>query len=79
MITLLMNWGQASPPWRHRPTQVHLESMFLGIFCDGHIMIELHFLVFANIHSKPSAVLPSVNASVVSENALHSSPAFNHI
>ena len=30
----------ANLPWRHRPTQTHLKSVFLGIFC--HIMIELH-------------------------------------
>ena len=69
-------------PTRHDVTDQHkynLESMFLGIFCYRHIMIELHFLVFANIHSKPSAVLPNVNASAVSENALQSSPAFNHM
>ena len=34
--------GAANLPWRHRPTQTHLESVFLGIFCYRHIMIELH-------------------------------------
>ena len=46
MSNLLIGWGgAANPPWRYRPTQMHLESVILGIFCYGHIMIELHFLV----------------------------------
>ena len=53
--------------------QTHLESVLLGIFCYEHIIIEHHSLVFANIHSKPSAELELL--AVVSKKALHLSPA----
>ena len=53
-------WVGGSGPTRHYVTDQRKDTLnecFLGIFCYGRIMIELHFFVFANIHSKLSAVL----------------------
>ena len=59
MRNFWISWGRGAvnPPWHHRPTQIHLEWVILGIFCYGHIMIELHFLFFFIMLPQSSALL----------------------